>query len=81
MVVAQLAFKKNDTDEIKGMGFPAFSRGSYAQDQGVQGKVIDYRVPILIDGISVCPGDLIFADDESVLIIPSQFEADAFGVM
>ncbi len=66
-----------DTDEIRHLGFPVFSQGSFAQDQGVRGKVLDYRVPIKIGGTLVNPGDLIFADDEGVLIIPRTIEAEA----
>lgn len=66
-----------DTDEIRRLGFPVFSRGSYAQDQGVRGKVLDYCVPIRLGGITISPGDLIFADDEGVLIIPGAVEAEA----
>lgn len=66
-----------DTDEIKRLGFPVFSQGSFAQDQGVRGKVLDYRVPIKIGGTRVETGDLIFADDEGVLIIPRKIEAEA----
>ena len=32
-----------DTAEIGKLGFPVFSRGRYAQDQGPRGKVIDWR--------------------------------------
>lgn len=66
-----------DTDEIKRLGFPVFSQGSFAQDQGVRGKVLDYRVPIKIGGTRAETGDLIFADDEGVLIIPRKIEAEA----
>ncbi|SMP16632.1 RraA family protein [Shimia sagamensis] len=66
-----------DSDEIKHLGFPTFSRGTFAQDQGVRGKVLDYRVPISIEGVSVNSGDLIFADDEGVLIIPQEVESQA----
>ncbi len=66
-----------DTDEIKHLGFPTFSRGAYAQDQGVRGKVLDYRVPISVEGVDVQSGDLIFADDEGVLIIPQEAESQA----
>lgn len=66
-----------DTDEIRRLGFAAFSRGSYAQDQGVRGKVLDYRVPIAIGGVTIHSGDLIFADDEGVLVIPKEVEAQA----
>lgn len=66
-----------DTSEIRSLGFPVFSRGSFAQDQGVRGKVLDYRVPIKIGGTHVNPGDLVFGDDEGVLIIPQTVEAEA----
>lgn len=68
-----------DCDEIKALEFSVFSRGSYAQDQGVRGKVVDYRVPIAIEGVRIHSGDLIVADDEGVIIIPSQVEDEAIA--
>jgi len=68
-----------DTAEIRKLGFAAFSRGAFAQDQGVRGKVLDYRVPISIEGVQIEDGDLIFADDEGVLIIPKQVEQKAIS--
>jgi regulator of RNase E activity RraA len=56
-----------------------FSRGAYAQDQGVRGKVLDYRVPIRIGATTIQPGDLIFADDEGVLLIPRAAETQAIA--
>lgn len=66
-----------DTGEIRSLGFPVFSRGAYAQDQGARGKVLDYRVPLDMNGVHINDGDLIFADDEGVLIIPRKVEAEA----
>ncbi|MEP1933985.1 MAG: RraA family protein [Roseibium sp.] len=66
-----------DTDEIRNLNFPVFSRGAYAQDQGVRGKVIDYRVPLTIGKVSINDGDLIVADDEGVLVVPKAAEAKA----
>lgn len=66
-----------DADEIERLGFPVWSTGLYAQDQGPRGKVIDYRCPIEVGGVRVMPGDLVFADREGVLIIPSQAEDEA----
>ena len=66
-----------DADEIESLGFTLFSRGLYAQDQGIRGKVIDYRCPIEIDGVRINPGDLIFGDREGVLIIPREAEQEA----
>lgn len=66
-----------DADDIEALGFTVFSRGLYAQDQSVRGKVIDYRCPVEIEGVRVRPGDLIFADREGVLIIPKEAEQEA----
>ncbi|MGB7974780.1 MAG: RraA family protein [Roseiarcus sp.] len=66
-----------DAAGIEALGFPTFSRGLYAQDQGPRGKVIDFRVSIEIEGVRIAPGDLIFGDREGVLIIPFLVAADA----
>lgn len=65
-----------DASGIEGINFPTFCRGIYAQDQGPRGKVIDYRVPIEIDGIRINSGDLLFGDREGVLVIPREVEQE-----
>jgi len=67
-----------DTNEIEKLNFPTFSIGTYAQDQGPRGKVIDYNVPIEIDGIKINPGDIIYGDRDGVLVIPKEIEKEAF---
>lgn len=66
-----------DAAEIEALGFTVFSRGLYAQDQGVRGKVLDYRCPVEIGGVLIKPGDLVFADREGVLIVPKEVEHEA----
>ena len=67
-----------DTNEIEQLNFPTFSIGTYAQDQGPRGKVIDYGVPIEFNGIRVNPGDIVYGDRDGVLIIPQETEKEAF---
>ncbi|GHU67682.1 demethylmenaquinone methyltransferase [Bacteroidia bacterium] len=67
-----------DTNEILALNFPTFSAGTYAQDQGVRGKVIDYRVPIEFGGIPVHPGDIVFGDRDGVVIVPQVVESEVF---
>lgn len=67
-----------DSNEIERLGFPVASFGSYAQDQGVRGKVVDWRIPIEVDGIRVNNGDVIFGDRDGVLIIPADIVEEAF---
>ena len=67
-----------DTNEIERLNFPTFSLGTYAQDQGPRGKVIDYRIPIEFNGILVNPGDVVYGDRDGVLIIPKDAVEEAF---
>ncbi|MBW7891315.1 MAG: RraA family protein [Chitinophagaceae bacterium] len=67
-----------DTNQILELNFPTFSMGTYAQDQGPRGKVIDYGVSIEWDGIRINPGDIVFGDRDGVLIIPKEVEEEAF---
>lgn len=67
-----------DTNQVLNLKFPTFSLGTYAQDQGPRGKVIDYRVPIEWDQIRILPGDIIFGDRDGVLVIPKEIEEEAF---
>lgn len=65
-----------DTKGILELNFPCFSYGRYAQDQGPRGKVIDFRVPIEIEGVRVNPGDIVFGDMDGVLIVPKEIEVE-----
>jgi regulator of RNase E activity RraA len=65
-----------DAAGIEALNFPSFCRGVYAQDQGPRGKVIDFRVPIEIEGIRISPGDLLFGDREGLLVIPQGIERE-----
>jgi len=68
-----------DTRAILKMGFPTFSRGAYAQDQGARGKVVDYRVPIEMQGARIDPGDILFGDLDGVCVIPRKAEEEVFS--
>lgn len=67
-----------DTNEILDLDFPCFSLGGFAQDQGPRGKVIDYRVPIEIEGIRINPGDIIFGDRDGIIVVPKEVEQEVF---
>ena len=67
-----------DTNEVEKLDFPTFSIGTYAQDQGPRGKVIDYNIPIEINSVRISPGDIVYGDRDGVLIIPKEIEKTAF---
>ncbi len=67
-----------DTNGILALNFPAFAYGSYAQDQGPRGKVLDFRIPLEIDGVRVRSGDIVFGDVDGVLVVPQEAETEIF---
>ena len=67
-----------DTRQVPSCGFPVFSWGTYAQDQGPRGRVIDYRCPIeFLNGVRVKHGDLLFGDVGGVVVVPRGVEKEA----
>jgi len=69
-----------DTNEILRLQFPTFSCGTYAQDQGPRGKVIDYRISIEWNNVRINPGDIIFGDRDGVIVVPKELEKEAFSL-
>ena len=65
-----------DSHGINSLGYPTFSIGRYAQDQGPRGKVIDFRIDIEMEGVWIHPGDIVFGDIDGVCIIPQSIEQD-----
>ena len=43
---------------------------------GARGKVIDFRVPLEIEGTRVAPGDLVFGDVDGVCVVPRHSEEE-----
>ncbi len=69
-----------DTPMVLEQNWPVFSRGRYAQDSSVRTQVADYRCPIEAGGVWVRPGDLVFADQDGVLIIPAELETEVIAL-
>lgn len=58
-----------DIAELNKLNFPVFGRcvnprGTFKNDPG------SVNIPISCGGVAVCPGDLIFGDDDGVVVIP-----------
>lgn len=63
-----------DTTGILAQNFKCFSYGPYAQDQAPRGKVLDYRVPIMVGNVLVNDGDIVIGDIDGVCIVPKLIE-------
>jgi len=69
-----------DTKGILSLGFPTFCYGRYAQDQGPRGKVMDFRLPVEIQGVVIRPGDIVIGDIDGVCIVPQKDEVDIISL-
>jgi regulator of RNase E activity RraA len=68
-----------DTPRVLEQNWPVFSRGRFAQDSAPRMKVVDFRTPIEIEGVSVNPGDLVFGDLDGVAIVPRAIEEETIA--
>lgn len=66
-----------DVGKIRAMGFPVFARGTCVYDSQNRQRVVDLDVPVEIDGVRFCPGDLVFADEDGLVVVPQQVEVEA----
>lgn len=64
-----------DTPQVLEQDWPVFSAGGYAQDSSVRTQVKDFRNRIEIGQVTIADGDLVFGDQDGVVIIP-QLVAD-----
>ncbi len=59
-----------DVAQMRAMQFPVFALGSCIYDNKDRQRVIDIDVPVEIDGVRVCPGDLVIADEDGIVVVP-----------
>ncbi len=68
-----------DTRETAEAGFPVFAKGSYCKDIKGHGAVESMNKPIEIDSVVIEPSDLIFADQDGIVVIPRKYEIQVLG--
>jgi regulator of RNase E activity RraA len=68
-----------DTAKMGAMGFACFARGTCVYDSQNRQRVVDIDVAVEIDGVRFAPGDLVFADDDGVVVVPREVEAEAIA--
>jgi len=59
-----------DTRAIRELDFPVISAGTIPYDSMGRHEIVEHGVPFEIDGVRICPGDLIIGDSDGVVVVP-----------
>jgi 4-hydroxy-4-methyl-2-oxoglutarate aldolase len=68
-----------DVAAVRALGFPVFARGTVPYDIHGRLEVTGTGDPVEIGGIDVIAGELIVGDDDGVVIVPREVEAEAIA--
>ncbi|HWB54437.1 MAG TPA: RraA family protein [Tepidisphaeraceae bacterium] len=66
-----------DIEKMTAMKFGVFAKGTSPYDSMNRQRVVEYDVPVGIDGVRFNPGDLIIADIDGVVVVPAEVEEEA----
>jgi regulator of RNase E activity RraA len=69
-----------DAAQVERLGFPVLARGTTAVDINGRAEVIGHGSPIMIDGVEIEAGDLIVADRDGVVIVPTAVRDDVISL-
>jgi regulator of RNase E activity RraA len=64
-----------DSREVRDLGFPVFAAGTSCRDVKNRATLESINKKINLLGVEVGPGDLVFADEDGVAVIPRKVEA------
>jgi regulator of RNase E activity RraA len=59
------------------MNFPVYARATCVYDSLNRQRVVDVDIPVEIDGVTFGPGCLVFSDEDGVVVVPREVEAEA----
>lgn len=65
-----------DVVKMTQMGFAVYARGTSPYDTRDRNRVIDLDVPVEIGGVRICPGDLVLADVDGLVVVPQAVEQE-----
>jgi regulator of RNase E activity RraA len=66
-----------DVARMRQMAFPVFALGTSVYDSLHRQRVVDVDIPVEIDSVRICPGDLVLADEDGIVVVPQHVELEA----
>jgi 4-hydroxy-4-methyl-2-oxoglutarate aldolase len=66
-----------DSEKVRAIGFPVFAAGTRPIDYRARLEITGTDRPVVCGGVRVQPGDLVLADDDGIVVVPADVEADA----
>jgi len=61
---------------IRELALPVFHAGIAPLDSKGRGQIQAVDVPVIVDGVRIEPGDLVFGDADGVVVVPQAVEAE-----
>jgi len=68
-----------DVQKMRAMQFAVFAQGTSVYDSQDRQRVIAIDTDVQIDGVTFSAGDLVFADEDGVVVVPQEIEAVAIA--
>ena len=68
-----------DVAQIAALGYPVWARGRTPKDIRGRGEMVAWGTPVRFGGVLVSPGDLVFADANGVVVLPSDSVLDVLA--
>ena len=66
-----------DVEKMREMKFAVFARGTSVYDSQDRQRVTAIDVEVEIEGVTFSTGDLVFADEDGVVVVPQEIESAA----
>lgn len=65
-----------DTDEVIMQEIPVWSYFVSQKMNQTRGRYLEKDIPVAIGGVTVCPGDVVVADGDGVIVVPRKIARD-----